>query len=108
MAIVWNRGEPGMRAARMMAGSGAVERFLGVLFKAGSVGGLTDAELLARFVARDECLAEPAFAILVERHAALVQRVCRGVLRDEHAADDAFQSTFLVLVKRASSLRVET
>ncbi len=96
-----------MRTARMMAGSGAVERFLSVLFEAGSAGGLTDAELLARFVARDECLAEPAFAMLVERHGALVERVCRGVLRDQHAVEDAFQSTFLVLVKRASSLRVE-
>jgi len=91
-----------------MLGTGAAERFLRVLFEAGSAGGLTDAELLERFVARDARLAEPAFAVLVERHGALVERVCRGVLRDEHAVEDAFQSTFLVLVKKAASLRVES
>ena len=91
-----------------MLGTGATERFLRVLFEAGSAGGLTDGELLERFVARDERLAEPAFAVLVERHGALVERVCRGVLRDPHAVEDAFQSTFLVLVKKAASLRIES
>ena len=60
--------------------SGAAERLLHVLFEAGTVGGLTDAELLERFVARDDPTAEPAFAVLVERHGPLVRRVCRGVL----------------------------
>jgi RNA polymerase sigma factor (sigma-70 family) len=91
----------------MMVGSGAAQRFLSVLFEDGAAGGLTDGELLERFVAlRQEVTAELAFAVLVERHGPLVQRVCRGVLRDEHAAEDAFQSTFLVLVKKASSLHV--
>jgi RNA polymerase sigma factor (sigma-70 family) len=89
-----------------MVGSGAAQRFLGALFEDGVVGGLTDAELLERFVARHPVTAELAFAVLVERHGPLVQRVCRGILRDEHATDDAFQSTFLVLVKKAPSLRV--
>jgi RNA polymerase sigma factor (sigma-70 family) len=91
-----------------MGQSGATQRFLGALFEAGAVGGLTDAELLERFVARSPSTAELAFAVLVERHGPLVHRVCRGILRDEHAAEDAFQSTFLVLVKKASSLRVCT
>ena len=91
-----------------MLGTGAAERFLRVLFEAGSTGGLTDAELLERFVAGDASLGEPAFAVLVERHGALVERVCRGVLRDQHAVEDAFQSTFLVLVKKATALRVES
>ncbi len=88
--------------------STAAQRFLRVLFDAGAAGGLTDAELLERFLARDPGTAELAFAVLVERHGPLVQRVCRGVLRDQHLAEDAFQSTFLVLVKKASSLRVQT
>jgi RNA polymerase sigma factor (sigma-70 family) len=90
-----------------MGRSGAAERLLRALFEGGTLGGLTDAELLHRFVSRDENTAELAFAVLVERHGPLVRRVCRGVLRDEHAAEDAFQSTFLVLVKKAASLRVQ-
>ena len=62
--------------------STAAQRFLRVLFEAGAAGGLTDAELLERFLARDPGTAELAFAVLVERHGPLVQRVCRGVLRD--------------------------
>ncbi len=91
-----------------MSQSRASERLFGVLLSAGAVGGLTDAELLERFVERDERAAEPAFAVLVERHGPLVLRVCRSVLRQEHAAEDAFQATFLVLVKKAASLRVQT
>ena len=41
-----------------------------------------------------------AFAILVERHGPMVLRTCRGILRDDHEAMDAFQATFLVLVRR--------
>ncbi len=91
-----------------MGQSGAAQRLLGVLFEAGAVGGLTDAELLERFVARHPATAELAFAVLVERHGPLVERVCRGIVRDVQAAEDAFQSTFLVLVKKAPSLRVRT
>jgi RNA polymerase sigma factor (sigma-70 family) len=60
--------------------------------------GVTDAELLARFAAtRDEA----AFELLVWRHAGFVQRVCRAVLRDHHAAEDAAQATFLALARKA-------
>ncbi len=50
--------------------------------------------------------AEMAFATLVERHGPMVLRVCRSVLRDPDEAHDAFQATFLVLVRRAGSLWV--
>jgi RNA polymerase sigma factor (sigma-70 family) len=65
-------------------------------------GGLTDAQLLTRFVAERD---EGAFASLVDRHGPLVLGVCRRVLRDHHDAEDAFQATFLALARKAPSLR---
>jgi RNA polymerase sigma factor (sigma-70 family) len=82
---------------------GAVLRHIRALFDAGTVGGLTDGQLLEWFTSRGES-AELAFAALVERHGPMVLRICRAILRDPHDAHDAFQATFLVLVRRASSL----
>jgi hypothetical protein len=63
------------------------------LWDLGTFTGLSDAELLARFAAGHGRGAELAFEALVERHGPMVCRVCRGVLRDEHAAEDAFHAT---------------
>jgi RNA polymerase sigma factor (sigma-70 family) len=84
---------------------GAALHQVQVLYALGTVGGLTDGELLGRF--RDRCgqAAERAFDTLIERHGPMVLRVCRTVLRDEHDAQDAFQATFLILVRRAGAIR---
>jgi RNA polymerase sigma factor (sigma-70 family) len=75
------------------------------LFGVGSIAGLTDGELLERFHERRGEVAELAFAVLLERHGPMVRRVCRRVLCDINAADDALQATFLVLARKAGSLR---
>src|SRR5437764_15311191 len=60
-----------------------------------------DGELLTRYrTLRDE----DAFGSLVRRHGPMVLGVCRRVLRDHHAADDAFQATFLVLARKADAV----
>lgn len=72
------------------------------LWDAGAIGRASDAELLDRFAAgRDEA----AFAALVDRHGAMVRGLCAAILSDPHEAQDASQATFLVLARRAGSIR---
>jgi RNA polymerase sigma factor (sigma-70 family) len=79
-----------------------VYRQIGRLFGAGTVAGLSEGQLLDRFIAgRDD----DAFEAIVARHGPMVLSVCRALLRDPNDVDDAFQAVFLVLVRRAGSLR---
>jgi RNA polymerase sigma factor (sigma-70 family) len=98
-------------ATAMPARSTMLDRELGALYCAGSLMGLTDSQLLERFNGRvrgaDRSEADLAFAALIERHGPMVWRVCRSRVGDAHDAEDVFQATFLVLVKKARSLRVQ-
>jgi RNA polymerase sigma factor (sigma-70 family) len=64
--------------------------------------GVSDAELLERFVTRRD---EAAFELMVWRHGAMVLGTCRRILRHHHDAEDAFQATFLLLARKARSVR---
>jgi RNA polymerase sigma factor (sigma-70 family) len=64
--------------------------------------GLTDGDLLQRFLDRRD---EAAFAALIRRHGPVVLSVCRRVLHHDQDSEDAFQATFLVLVRNAGSIR---
>jgi RNA polymerase sigma factor (sigma-70 family) len=75
------------------------------LFTGGLLSGLTDGQLLERFVAGHGEDGKAAFEFLVERHGPMVLRVCIQALNDRHQAEDAFQATFLVLARQASSIR---
>jgi RNA polymerase sigma factor (sigma-70 family) len=89
-----SRTAPGQRSGIML---GQIQR----LFARGTVSGLSEGQLLARFVVdRDEL----AFEAIVSRHGPMVLGVCRRLLDDPHDVEDGFQATFLVLVRKAGSL----
>jgi RNA polymerase sigma factor (sigma-70 family) len=84
------------------AASPSLARQLGSLFEGGSVAGLSDRQLVERFAAARD---DDAFAALVDRHGPMVLGVCRQLLGDHQHAEDAFQAVFLVLARKAPSLR---
>jgi RNA polymerase sigma factor (sigma-70 family) len=81
---------------------GAVLRQISGLFADGVVTGLSDERLLDRFLDNGD---DEAFDVLVGRHGPMVVGVCRAILRDPHDVEDAFQATFLVLVKSGGTIR---
>jgi RNA polymerase sigma factor (sigma-70 family) len=79
----------------------AVRQLRGMLATQNAAG-LTDADLWKRYVgARDEA----AFEMLVRKHGPMVLGTCRRILHNKQDAEDAFQATFLVFVRKAASLR---
>jgi DNA-directed RNA polymerase specialized sigma24 family protein len=72
------------------------------LFGAGTLVGMAEGQLLERFLSRRD---EAAFELIVARHGPMVLGVCRRILNDPDDMEDAFQATFLVLVRKAHSLR---
>jgi RNA polymerase sigma factor (sigma-70 family) len=81
-------------------------RDLDLIANSGTLTGLGDAELLVRFADRRGDEAEAAFEAIMARHGPMVLEVCQRILRHPCDADDAFQATFLVLVRKAGSVRV--
>jgi RNA polymerase sigma factor (sigma-70 family) len=87
--------------------------YLRTLLTEGNVAALSDRQLLERFAQeRGQSVeagqaAEIAFEALVDRHSPMVWGVCRRVLGDVHEAEDAFQATFMLLVRKARSLDVD-
>ncbi len=84
--------------------SGSVVRQINMLFEGSSVAGMSDGQLLDRFIARRDAAGEAAFAALVMRHGSMVLGVCNELLGDRHHAEDAFQAVFLILARKARSI----
>ena len=82
---------------------GAALRQIDRLFADGAVTGLSDRP--APGALRRAGTTSTAFEAMVARHGPMVLRVCRGILRDPNDAEDAFQAVFLVLVKKAGTIR---
>lgn len=81
---------------------GNLLRHLRLLLAEKKTAGQDDRYLLAQFAGKGD---EVAFAALMERHGPMVLSVCRRVLGDEHLAEDVFQATFLVLTRKAGTIR---
>jgi RNA polymerase sigma factor (sigma-70 family) len=79
---------------------------LNTLFNVGAIGGLADSELLKCFRNDRGTGGQEAFRILVERHGPMVLGLCRSLIPDPHEAEDAFQATFLVLVRKGHTIWV--
>lgn len=85
--------------------SGGFSKDLETLMTVGTQVGLSDGELLRRFVEGRDQTAEVAFETLVNRHGPMVLNVCKARLGgDEHEAEDAFQAVFVVLARKAGSI----
>lgn len=82
----------------------SLQRNLSNLFDSGTMTGLSDRDLIERVSGQRAGVAEAAFEVLITRHGPMVLRVCRNVLSNPDDADDAFQATFLVLVKQREAI----
>ncbi len=80
----------------------AALRQVGRLWTGGAVSGFSDTQLLERFVTGGD---PSEFEVLMARHGPMVLNVCRRIVNDPNDAEDAFQATFLILVKKSNSFR---
>jgi len=85
----------------------AVLRDVHTLFNLGTLAQPSDRQLLEQFAGRAGKTAEAPFGALVARHGPMVLGVCRRALNDPNDVNDAFQATFLILVRKAETVRVE-
>jgi RNA polymerase sigma factor (sigma-70 family) len=85
-----------------IAHQGIVLRQIDRLYREGTLAGLGDGQLLERYLSRRD---EVAFEALVDLHGPMVLGLCRRILRDPSDVEDAFQATFLILVRKASAIR---
>jgi RNA polymerase sigma factor (sigma-70 family) len=85
-----------------MANEHVYRRWIDHLFQHGTSAGLDEGQLLERFIAQGD---SSALEALVERHGPMVLGVCRRRLGSQHDVDDAFQATFLILIRKARALR---
>lgn len=72
------------------------------VFMDGTMTGMSESQLLERFLTQGD---ELAFEAIVRRHGPMVLAVCRRILSDPNDIDDAFQATFLILVEKGRSIR---
>jgi RNA polymerase sigma factor (sigma-70 family) len=84
---------------------GATLRRLRGLAATGHYAARSDRDLLCAYLDHDD---QDAFAALVKRHGPLVLGVCCRVLLNEHAAEDAFQATFLLLARNVATIRKQS
>lgn len=82
--------------------NGIVLQQIDRLYREGTLAGLKDDQLLERYLSRRD---ESAFEALVNLHGPMVLGLCRRMLHDPRDVEDAFQATFLILVRKASSIR---
>ncbi len=86
-------------------------QYIQALHENGSLIGQSDRQVLDRFwdanSKGDRVGSELAFATLLERHAPMVWQVCRALVHGAHDAEDAFQATFLILVRKAASVQID-
>src|SRR3954447_473115 len=84
---------PPRKSPAMRRAIGSIHR----LFHSGTVSGLSEGALLDRFLTRRD---QDAFEAILARHGPMVLGVCRRILRDQADVEDAFQATFLVLMRK--------
>jgi RNA polymerase sigma factor (sigma-70 family) len=74
------------------------------VFRDGTLVGMSDRQILERFVESHD---ETAFEAILTRHGPMVRRVCQQMLFNSHDVDDAVQAVFLALVRKAKTIRIE-